>query len=244
MPSPLLPLDSFSFIPNTFSGKVVGYAFAPHWNNAGDWMIDHGTRRLFREFGIALVNYTGPETKCDIIAWAGGGNMGYLSGIESGCAKVRQQLFEDNPNRPIAILPQSYSTVDTFPAFRVFVRDKDSLQFAPDGASLAPDLAFACIHESPLPDTTRTEGIFLRDDLESVFPDEAKNDPIAQCKTPKEYICLASRYQTVITDRLHFATAALMANRTAVLLPNRYHKNRSMYETWLRDMGCHWRDRL
>jgi len=170
--------------------------------------------------------------------------MGYLYGTESGCAKIRQQIFEDNPNRHIVILPQSYSTVDTFPAFRVFVRDKDSLRFAPDGASLAPDLAFACIHESPLPDTTRTEGIFLRDDLESVFPDEAKNDPIAQCKTPKEYICLASRYQTVITDRLHFATAALMANRTAVLLPNRYHKNRSMYETWLRDMGCHWRDRL
>jgi hypothetical protein len=23
-----------------------------------------------------------------------------------------------------------------------------------------------------------------------------------------------------------------------VLLPNSYHKNRSMYETWLRDLGC------
>jgi exopolysaccharide biosynthesis predicted pyruvyltransferase EpsI len=242
--SPLLPLNSFSFIPDTFSGKTVGYASAPHWFNAGDWMIDHGTRRLFREFGISLVDYTGPETECDIIAWAGGGNMGYLYGIESGCAALRQQILDDNQNRPVVILPQSYSTIDTFAASCVFVRERDSLRLAPAGARLAPDLAFAYSSESLLPFARYSEGVFLRDDLESVFPNEEKNDPIAQCTSPEEYIALASCYQTVITDRLHFATAALLAHRHAVLLPNRYHKNRSMYETWLCDMGCEWKDRL
>jgi hypothetical protein len=47
-------------------------------------------------------------------------------------------------------------------------------------------------------------------------------------------------FEHIVTDRLHFAIAGLMTGRDVSLLPNGYHKNRSMYETWLEDLGCHW----
>jgi exopolysaccharide biosynthesis predicted pyruvyltransferase EpsI len=50
---------------------------------------------------------------------------------------------------------------------------------------------------------------------------------------------MASRYRRIITDRLHFAIAGLHAGREVTLLPNNSHKNRSMHETWLAGLGCH-----
>jgi hypothetical protein len=123
-----------------------------------------------------------------------------------------------------------------------FVRDRDSLRLAPPGARLAPDLALAYQDEQQLPVTEESLGIFLRDDLEGIH-DQAGRDPTRECQTATQYVALASRYGVIVTDRLHFATAALVAGRQAILLPNRYHKNRSMYETWLRDLGCLWSDR-
>jgi exopolysaccharide biosynthesis predicted pyruvyltransferase EpsI len=32
--------------------------------------------------------------------------------------------------------------------------------------------------------------------------------------------------------------AGLLLDRKVILLPNSYHKNTSMYETWLADLGC------
>jgi exopolysaccharide biosynthesis predicted pyruvyltransferase EpsI len=71
------------------------------------------------------------------------------------------------------------------------------------------------------------------------FPREwFPRDPVKLCRTPDEYLHLAARYESIVTDRLHFAICGLLLGRQVVLLPNSYHKNRSMYETWLRDLGC------
>jgi exopolysaccharide biosynthesis predicted pyruvyltransferase EpsI len=51
-------------------------------------------------------------------------------------------------------------------------------------------------------------------------------------------MALAARYRRIITDRLHCAIAGLHAGREVTLLPNNTHKNRSMHETWLADLGC------
>lgn len=53
-------------------------------------------------------------------------------------------------------------------------------------------------------------------------------------------LALLSPYKTIITDRLHVATGAMLLRKTTVLMPNFYHKNKSMYETWLKDLGCLW----
>jgi pyruvyl transferase EpsO len=41
-----------------------------------------------------------------------------------------------------------------------------------------------------------------------------------------------SRYQTVVTDRLHGHILAVMLEIPHLFLPNSYHKNQSFYETW------------
>ena len=67
---------------------------------------------------------------------------------------------------------------------------------------------------------------------------QLSRDPAALCNTPAETLALAARYQRIITDRLHFAIAGLHVGREVTLLPNNYHKNRSMHETWLAGLGC------
>lgn len=53
------------------------------------------------------------------------------------------------------------------------------------------------------------------------------------------YLRLAAQYETVITNRLHFAIAGLLQSRRVILLPNAYHKNRSVWDSSLRLFGCH-----
>ena len=63
-------------------------------------------------------------------------------------------------------------------------------------------------------------------------------------KPTKEYILLAARYETIFTNRLHFAIAGLIAGRKVTLLPNSYFKNKSIWECWLKDLGCLWSESL
>jgi exopolysaccharide biosynthesis predicted pyruvyltransferase EpsI len=58
------------------------------------------------------------------------------------------------------------------------------------------------------------------------------------CKSVEEYLELAARHSRIITDRLHFAISGLIVGREVALLGNSYHKNRSIYETWLKPLGC------
>ena len=56
-------------------------------------------------------------------------------------------------------------------------------------------------------------------------------------------MALAGRHRRVVTNRLHFAIAALLQGRSAALTANGYHKNRSMFDTWLRRFpNASWED--
>jgi exopolysaccharide biosynthesis predicted pyruvyltransferase EpsI len=39
---------------------------------------------------------------------------------------------------------------------------------------------------------------------------------------------------------LHFAIVGLAYGRDVYIAPGAYHKNRSMYDTWLSELGCKW----
>ena len=165
--------------------------------------------------------------------------------------RMRRVVLADG--RPVSVLPQSFITAEEFVYARVFVRERASLNLRPD-ASLAPDLALGLRipwhwklalgldPRWPRPPALG-EGLWLRQDREAIFPrTKSLGDPARHCRTPFGYLRLAARHTHVITDRLHFAIAALLCGRKATLLPNSYHKNRSMYDTWLRELGCEWRD--
>lgn len=244
---PLLPVSSFAPVFEPLRGRRVGYVRTP--GNVGDGLIEAAAFQMLRHFGVDFV-VTRPRARRGVDEWVlpGGGSMGSFYAVNQ---QVRRRVVDTG--RPVSVLPQSFVTPEHFTYTRVFVRERASLRLRPD-AVLAPDLALG-FEIPPLwrlalgldarwrrePDLG--EGVWLRRDGEGLFRDaRSAGDPAARCRTPFGYLRLAARHTHVVTDRLHFAIAALLCGRRATLLPNNYFKNRSMYETWLRDLGCGWRD--
>jgi hypothetical protein len=238
----LLTPEQYDFIPRVFEGHTVGIEFMRGLANPGDEMIQVATRQVFEFFDIPLVDYYGNERECTIIAWGGGGNMGCKHPDPvPGCIALRRELLSKSRGLPIVILPQSWSTVDEFPADIRFCRERISLLYAPPGAQLAPDMGLAYRFDGCIPDPSEQVGICFREDWESIHPPQEGNvNPTPACVTPDEYILLASQFEAIHTDILHFAVAGLIAGRDVTLYPNIYHKNQSMWETWLHDFGCKW----
>jgi hypothetical protein len=243
----LLPFSAFAGVFAPLRGRRVGYVRLP--GNVGDSLIEAAAFQMMRHFGIDFV-VTKPSSAPEIDEWliAGGGNMG---SFYQNCQAVRKEVLADG--RPVSVLPQSFITPEPFAYTRVFVRELTSLTSRPD-AVLAPDLALGFsvpwywkvmlgLNNHRETKSTLGEGIWLRQDREALFSDaRSLGDPAFSCGTPFGYLRLAARHSHVITDRMHFAIAALICGRKATLLPNNYHKNRSVFETSLRDLGCEWRD--
>jgi len=214
-------------------GKRIGY-IRPI-GNVGDALIEWATQQLFREFHIDW-RFCNPGVddagNFDELVFGGGGNMGtrYRNNFELRGRALALGL-------PVTILPQSFTSLEERRYRRVYVRECDSLAFCPR-AILAPDLALGLQHSICQP-PTRGLGVLLRRDPEraSGLP-WFRRDPVRLCHTPQEYLELATRYERIVTDRLHFAICGLLAGRETTLLPNDYHKNKSMYETWLKALGC------
>jgi exopolysaccharide biosynthesis predicted pyruvyltransferase EpsI len=211
--------------------------------NVGDALISAGAGQLFSHYGIQTISPDDPNpAPAEWLVISGGGNMGNLY---ADCVAQREKLYHlaRTQRLQVLILPQSFNAPDAVPKHaRVFVREEYSRRHCP-WAVLAPDLAlgFACTWTPPAP--RHREGIWLRRDTEAVAYDlPSLGDPVAAAKTPREYIDLAAGYEHIITDRLHFAIAGLLAGRHVTLLANSYPKNRGVYEAWLKGLGCQWRD--
>jgi len=228
---PLLPFDHFAPVFEPLMGRRIGYVRPV--GNVGDQMIEAGMMRLLEHFRVDWRPWH-PQQPVDVdeLIFGGGGNMGtlYLNNWRLRGHCLRSGL-------PLTILPQSFTTPEPRRFTRVFVREKGSLRLA-SGAVLAPDLALALDRRHDLP-PRRLWGLFLRKDGESAAQaPRSGRDPARLAKTIDEYIRLAARYERIVTDRLHFAVAGLIAGRRVTLLPNSYHKNAAMHESWLADLGC------
>jgi len=229
----LLPLEAFAHVFEPLRGGRIG--FVRPRGNVGDSLIEWGMRQLLEEFGVGWAVFD-PEASeprdFDELIFGGGGNMGtrYVDNWN-----LRGRILE--LGLPVTILPQSFTSAEDRPFHRVYVRERASLAFCPTGI-LAPDLALG-LRPPPVPAPTRRKGVFLRRDSERLpGPRWFRRDPVRICKTPLDYLMLAARYERIVTDRLHFAISSLMVGRDTTLIANNYHKNLSMYETWLRGLGC------
>lgn len=227
----LLAADAFAGVFAPLAGRRVGYVRSI--GNVGDSLIEHATFQLLDLHGIRWrIQRLDEPADVDVLLFSGGGNMGtrYANNYA-----VRGRALELGP--PVVILPQSFTDREDRPFARVFVRERASLALRPD-AQLAPDLALGLATPRP-PRPTRDLGVLLRRDRERAGGRRwLTQDPVRMCRTPAEYLRLACRYRRIVTDRLHFAIAGLHAGRDVTLLANDYHKNRSMHETWLADLGC------
>ncbi len=236
----LFPLTAFDPIFAPLRGQRVGVVDG--FGNVGDRLIYAATRQLLDAFGIEWTVYSAHErVSVDTVLLFGGGNMGSRYWRDVG---VRRQAAKAAAERgiPMVVLPQSWISPEPGPFARAYVRERASLQHCPNGI-LAPDLALGFDYGPQATSPTAEIGLFLRRDPERAIGfQEGEQDPARVCRTPAEYLALAGRYSHIITDRLHFAICGLLNRRRVTLLPNSYHKNRSLWETWLTDLGCEWAD--
>jgi exopolysaccharide biosynthesis predicted pyruvyltransferase EpsI len=241
----LLPYSYFDsmFIPLQ-SKKVY---FVDGLGNVGDDLINDATHQLFEHYDINLIDFDSSDT----VIFGGGGNFGVKISRDqrySFYEKVRQSALP----KKLIIFPQSiYSTynktTEELPEFLsiLYVRDKKSLELMPNSV-LAPDMVLGYNYKGEMLEPTEKVGVFLREDIEARFGKNyiSKGDPatILPNRSVQNYFNLAMQHEHIYTDRLHFAVSSLIVGRKVTLLPNGYFKNRMLWETWLKDLGCLWAD--
>ena len=217
--------------------------------NVGDTLIEFATLALLRKWQIP--HEVIDEDRLDSgklphhitqLFISGGGNMGDLYPHNQ---RIRELACSNN--RPVIVLPQTFtnSNENTCRYEKVWVRESESIKLCP-GAHLAPDMAMWLQLDARAGEARYSHGVFLREDAEGLFPDHhaSYGDPVSLGSNIATYLEQIVPYRHIITDRLHFAIAAMLMSRRVTLLPNSYFKNRSMWETWLRDRGCFWADHI
>lgn len=230
------------FVP--LAGKRIGYF--PLNGNVGDQLGHQAVRGLFNYFGIDFEEISAWQLESpdghlavDELVISGGGNMGTaLYRVPS-----RQRRLALATGLPITVFPQTFfdNEEDLSGYKKIYVRERRSLSLN-DRFELAPDMAMGLDNLPPLNKAAERLGVFLRRDLEARFPEQPASlgDPAAICTDWQEYLELAGMFGHVVTDRLHFAIAALLQNRSATLLPNSYWKNRAVFDSWLEPFECAW----
>ncbi|MCC9608121.1 polysaccharide pyruvyl transferase family protein [Blastopirellula sp. JC733] len=206
--------------------------------NVGDRLIYAATRQLLDHFKVDWHIHDPYEpSDDDLLLLFGGGNLG--SGYH---AEVKRRQAAIAQRKPTIILPQSAYGQEAVCEAIVYLREPSGKRFFPE-ARLAPDMALAYLHAPFVPN--RAGAFFLRQDSEGRFrtadwQSRSVGDPIQFARSPEDYVGLAGSYEYIVTDRLHFAIAAMMNGVPTTLIPNRTPKNRGMWETWLGDLGCRW----
>lgn len=69
-------------------------------------------------------------------------------------------------------------------------------------------------------------------------------DPINVCSTFDEWIMFHAQAKEIVTNRTHSSILGSILGIPTTLLPNSYHKNRSIWEYSLQSRGVQWKDQL
>jgi len=119
---------------------------------------------------------------------------------------------------------------------------------------IVPDTAFAIVKEDLMvPECYESKGYTLyaiRQDKESGKQYQRPNpfvfwlDPVLYAKDFKSWVQIHNNANTVFTDRTHSAIVSTLLGKKVYFLPNKYHKNRSIWEYSLKDRGVHWLEEL
>jgi Glycosyl transferase family 2/Polysaccharide pyruvyl transferase len=226
--------DTYADVFKPYTGGYYHYIDLP--GNAGDMMIKAATFKMLEYYNIMPADDKNNPT---VIFYAGGGNIGTYNfeQYQNTAIELKNKYKCD-----LVSLPQTWGLNGSFDgADKIYVRDEKSNEIRKDGI-LMPDLALSLIIPSELNmRPIYNEGAFFRVDKEAtVLPNTNICDPAVWATGVMQYIVLASQYKTIRTNRLHFAIAGLLLGRDVVLYDNNYYKNKSVYDTYLKDLGCKW----
>ena len=89
----------------------------------------------------------------------------------------------------------------------------------------------------------------IRTDKEAVAfkqrdPTQIWLDPVPYARSFQHWVDVHARARRIVTNRLHSAIAGMVLGIPTTLLPNSYHKNRSVWEYSLRMRGVQWADEM
>jgi exopolysaccharide biosynthesis predicted pyruvyltransferase EpsI len=238
---PLLPRHHFQPVVDLLANKRI--FFCVPLGNLGDDLIRASERLLFQRINCQVVQSWKIDSPLpqlpdvDFCVWGGGGNFGtgYLNAF-----LPRRAIFERAKlaSVPTVVLPSSmFGEGEPAPDF-MFCRERVSLAYYPN-AVLVPDLALG--YDGPTARPQKEAGYFIRQHEEASnkhLTHISEGDPSAMICDYFYYFDLASKYNEIITDRLHFAIVGLMLDKTVTLLPNSYFKNQAVWDCWLKDLGC------
>jgi len=254
-----MPLSYFDELFNPMQGKRIGFVRG-EYGNVGDTLQEQAVFEFFKIYGINA-RWLGPVVagrepwdwcrrdgqwagECpqdiDELVLFGGGNMG----INGASTKLR--ALASAVGKPMTILPNTWRDIDIVAnCYRYTAREKESIRLYCSEAELFPDVVLG--FDFPRGDIQPTGrcGVFLRKERESNLAALVTNNlgaPFGRInkRDTAGYMRLAQQYQTIITDALHFAIVGLAYGRDVYIAPGAYHKNRSMYDTWLSALGCKW----
>ena len=69
-------------------------------------------------------------------------------------------------------------------------------------------------------------------------------DPAKFCRSFDHWVDIHAKAKRIITNRMHSAILGSILGKPVTLLPNRYHKNRSIWEYSLEPRAVEWQDTL
>ena len=216
------------------------------------YVLNIAAWRMGFEAGFQLLKI---PSEADLILFEGGG---YMNDIWYGPVLLKQVLKRHD--QPIAVAPQSYwfESTDLMSHFEdgrpvtLFCRERRSLELLqgmsrPDNVDIkvSGDTALYLDVEELRPLIKPVRGpydlVCFRKDKESIITPEKKREIIESSDAPLvediskkgelgDFISTVADASLVYTDRLHVAIAAHILGKEATLYPNRYHKNRGVYE--------------
>lgn len=138
----------------------------------------------------------------------------------------------------------------------IFCRELSSYNFMKDNFSqkikifLDNDTALSlCASDilSSVPSGSYT-AYFIREDKESILNVHGLKpillDPGTVTNDFQEWVKLHANAKKIITNRLHSSILGTILGKKVILLPNSYHKNRSVWEFSLKNKGVLWQDSL
>lgn len=234
----LLPFTLAEPIFAPLASMRIGLIHSPSTGNCGDRMIERAAEQILTAFGLQwrVVEPARPAD-ADVLLLFGGGNYGhpYCSAEQA----IRRAAL--TTGIPCVLLPQTVYGVEIHPRewAVAWTRDQTSQRLL-YGSRLAPDLAMFYTPQRPIePWTYQEPCLSFTTAYEGLWPGRGP-DLRHLYKYPEDYIAHIAKHSEVITDCLHVAIAGLIARRKVTLLPTKLHKNRSVYETWLHDLGCDW----
>ncbi len=232
-PAALLPRSAVTHVFLPLKGKKVALVHSPATGNPGDRLIELAAEQLLTRFGVAWeVREPYDTLGCDVIALFGGGNYGHVH-CKVEAERRRVALMS---GLPCVLLPQTAYGTEPGNYTTAFARDVTSLNFI-TGSVLAPDLVMCYEPPSPIKAAVRARTEFFIRGWEGKWPGRGV-DPRAYDGPPAGYLDMVAEAADVHTDSLHVAVCGLIARRSVTLYPTRLHKQKSVWETWLKDLGC------